>query len=249
MTTSQLPKLDSPWGMLFHFLSLKRWRISWQSGIRDELSFWDAYFRTQGLQWRDSYPNRLDPDLPLQPRPAALLPDREEVNILDVGAGPLTYLGKRCPAKRLHITAIDPLAKHYDRILEKYHVSPLVRTQQLAAEEIDRVYQPGQFDLVFARNCIDHAYDPERAIAQMLQVVRSGCYVLLEHRPNEGLSQNYQGLHRWNFSLSPTGDFLIGSKRHVCNLSQKYSNTGSFSCQLITQGNDGEWLITRIRKR
>ena len=52
---------------------------------------------TKGLQMGDNnYGKRFDPDLPLQPRPTDLLPPQTEVHILDVGAGPLTYLGKKC---------------------------------------------------------------------------------------------------------------------------------------------------------
>jgi len=216
-------------------------------GLPSELGFWDAYFRTKGLQWADSYGIRLDPDFPLQPRPAALLPPQSEVHILDVGAGPLTYLGKKTEGKQINITAVDPLALEYDNILSKYQVIPIIRTQKLAAEELTKRFPPNSFDLVFARNCIDHSYDPQRAILQMIKVVKSGGYVLLEHTPNEADNENYDGLHQWNFSMSANGHFLIGSRSKQVDITGKFAEHCTMTCEMVVD--QGDWLITRIRKR
>jgi SAM-dependent methyltransferase len=224
-------------------------RSKWKAGIESELVFWDSYFRTKGLQWADTYEIRFDPALPLQPRPADLIPRAlTEVHILDVGAGPLTYLGKTLPGKQLRITAVDPLADEYDRILEKYQVRPLVRTKRLDAEGLTAEIQSNTYDLAFARNCIDHAYNPEKAILQMIEVVKKGSYVLLEHRPNEAENERYRGLHQWNFSASDNGDFWISSKSSNVNMTRKYAAICSITCEMVDEGSDGAWLITRIRK-
>jgi len=83
-------------------------KSKWKAGIKSEIRFWDDWFCTKGLQWPDQYRNSFDPNLPLQPRPAALLPPQTEIHILDVGAGPLTFLGKIYKGKRVTITAVDP---------------------------------------------------------------------------------------------------------------------------------------------
>ena len=67
----------------------------WNSGIKSEVRYWDSYIQTKGLERPEIYQQKFDPDLPLQPRPAALLPPQEKIHILDVGAGPLTYLGRK----------------------------------------------------------------------------------------------------------------------------------------------------------
>jgi len=224
-------------------------RSRWKAGIRSETRFWDNYFRTKGAEWADTYGLRFDPDLPLQPRPSALLPAQTEVQILDVGAGPLTYLGKRYEGKRLSITAVDPLAEEYDKILDKYQIRPLIRTQKLAAETLRERFPANTFDLVFALNCIDHAYDPEQAILHMIEVVKSGRYVLLEHRPNEAVTENYSGLHQWNFSMSADGDFLISSRFSAVNMTRKHAALCAITCEIVNEGKGGEWLITRIQKK
>jgi hypothetical protein len=115
-------------------------RFKWKAGILRETKYWDAYFRTKGLEYADIYSMRFDPDLPLQPRLTVLLPPHKEIHILDVGAGPLTYIGKKCEGKHIKITAVDPLADQYDRILDKYKIQPLVRTETLVAESRGKIF-------------------------------------------------------------------------------------------------------------
>lgn len=221
-------------------------KFKWKAGIKSEIQFWDNWFRTKGLRWPGAYRFRLDPNLPLQPRPAALLPPQTEVHILDVGAGPLTVIGKKCEGKHINITAVDPLADEYDRILDKYHIQSIVRTQKLDAENITKKFPSNTFDLVFACNSIDHTYNPERAILQMIDVVKSGRYVLLEHAVNEAENRNYSSLHQWNFFLSADGDFIIGSKSKKVNMTRNHADLCTITSELMDSGTR---LITRIQKR
>jgi SAM-dependent methyltransferase len=223
-------------------------KSKWKKGIKSEIGFWDDFFRTKGLKWPDDYFARFNPDLPLQARVVGLLPmDQSEVNILDVGAGPLTFLGKKCQGKQINITAVDPLAEEYTRILEKYKIKPIIRTQRLEAEELTKRFQSNTYDLVFAKNCLDHSYDPEKAILQMIDVVKSGRYVLLEHIPSAAERAKYSGLHQWNFSLSTDGDFLINSAFTEINMTRKYAALCKMESELVKE--DEDWLIVRIHKR
>src|SRR5205823_14175422 len=74
-------------------------KIVWQAkGVDPELSFWRRWLESKGMHWPDDYRRRLDPNALLDELPLSCyigqLPD-DSVSILDVGAGPLTYLGKR----------------------------------------------------------------------------------------------------------------------------------------------------------
>lgn len=220
----------------------------WKGGIHCEVDYWDHFLAIKGFENRDTYADRLNPDAPLQPRPASLIPEHaRKFSILDVGAGPLTYLGKRVSGVDLHITAVDPLADQYEQILEKHGVHPLVKTHQLAAEELASGFPANSFDLVFARNCIDHSYDPEKAILAMIAVARPGGHILLEHTPDEAERQHYYGLHQWNFSMSEAGDFLIRSRRKTVNFTQRHAQLCHTACEVVVDDGE-EWLITMIRK-
>lgn len=222
-------------------------RELWKEGRSEEIEFWDEYFRTNGLRWPADYAQRLDPDTMLQPRPAALLPAADDVTILDVGAGPLTYLGKKVMDKRVTVTAVDPLADEYDAILAKYSVVPPVRTEKLPGEQLTSRFGPNVFDLVFARNCLDHAYDPVEAIRQMISVAKPGGYVLLEHHPNEADHARNAGLHQWNFTTNDRGGFLIGGRRgSPVNVSARFQGSVSTRCEYLDDGE--KWLIVTMRK-
>lgn len=183
----------------------------WKGGIDNEIKFWDGFFTSE--EWKEKSHTRLDPNMELQTEIASLLPKNlEGIKILDVGAGPLTYLGTKYKNKILKITPIDPLADEYEKILTKHSITPIIKTIKLAAEEISTQYKENTFDLVFARNCIDHSVSPEQSILEMIKVVKKNCCVYMIHRPNEAINENYRGFHQWNFSISD-GDFLIGSKK------------------------------------
>jgi len=204
-------------------------KLRWKFNISSEIRFWDKCIKTNGLIWPEEYRLRLDPQLALQDEIVKLLPLNSEVKILDVGAGPLTYIGKIYNEIKLIIIAVDPLAEEYDKILLRYSLIPIIHTEKLDAEELSTRFAENSFDLVFARNCIDHSYSPENAILEMLKVVKEGNYVLLLHRPNEAEQENWRGLHQWNFSIEE-GEFIISSKNYRINFSKKYSLLCTTEC-------------------
>ena len=220
--------------------------IRWKLGIASEIKFWDNYLKVAGAQF---FQHRNNPELALQHRPASLLSNQlNEVQILDVGAGPLTVLGKKSDGKNIYITAIDPLAHAYDKLLNKFKIQPLVRTICLSAEDLPYKYSPCEFDLVYARNSIDHTYNPEMAVRNMIDVVKVGSYVLLEHKLNEADHQNWKGLHQWNFFTNKANNFLIGSRHKEVKMTEKYADTCNITCEVLQEGID-QMLIVRIQKK
>jgi len=221
-------------------------KIRWRFSIKSELYFWDTYFKTKGLDSPEDFQQRLRPDLQLQEELVPLLPKGQRVvKILDVGAGPLTYIGKQYPGYELQIQATDPLAAEYDKLLDKYHIKAPVHTISADAEKLHDSFQENSFDIVHARNCIDHAYSPENAVLEMIRVTKPGSYVLLQHVPNEAVNQNWSGLHNWNFS-EENGDFIISSKTMKINFSQKHAALFSIRTYMNAAK---DWLYTEIRKK
>lgn len=190
-------------------------RLVWrEKGVEHELDFWTRWFESEGLYWPDDYRRRLDPDAPLEEE---LVADRLDalpggtVSILDVGAGPLTFLGKRHPRKALELTPIDALADEYDRLLERFGVEPPVRTLQCPGEQLLERFGPESFDVAYARNSLDHSYDPLATIRNMVAAVRPHGFVALRHVRTEGAKQNYSGFHQWNFDLAD-GRLVLSGK-------------------------------------
>ena len=199
----------------------------WAEGVEHELQFWDDWLGSGGGRWPKDFAMRLDPQSPVGEPVATYLRalPREQLQVLDVGAGPLTALGKILPDKALHITAIDPLAEHYDFLLNKHGIDPPVRTRTGFAERLGDLFQARSFDAVHARNCLDRGLDPLQAVKQMLHVVREDGVVMLFHHENEGSRENHQGFHQWDFTCVG-GEFVIRSREgRACNVTRELAES------------------------
>jgi SAM-dependent methyltransferase len=176
---------------------------TWKKGLPSEVNFWQQWIDSKGLRWPDEFKSRLDPDRPLQEhlRPLLNVPEGLSIRILDVGAGPLTRLGKTWGDRRIEILPVDPLADEYNKAMDAAGISPLVRTRRGEAEHLTDILPRSFFDLSYAINCLDHCYDALEAIRQMLLVTRPGAFVHLDHAVNEAEKQMYHGLHQWNFCI------------------------------------------------
>ncbi len=83
-----------------------------------------------------------------------------------------------------------------------------MRTRQCETERLTDLFERNTFDIAVARNTLDHSYDPIRAMRQMLEVVKPGCCIVLEHAQNEGDEEGYAGLHQWNLSVEDDRFFV-----------------------------------------
>ncbi len=181
-------------------------RAVWRARRSSEIDFWAAWLAgAPGTEeWADDRALRLVPETEIRDPFLRAELDRipaEEISILDVGAGPITKLGFRFPGKKLTIVPVDPLADEYDRLLRDAGLDPPIRTIRVTGEALLEYFGPGRFDIACATNSLDHSADPFRIISNMVDVVRTGGLVLLEHKQNEGDSAHYGGLHQWNFDV------------------------------------------------
>lgn len=198
----------------------------WQQGIADEVAFWDAFFETKNFGDPTDYNFRLDPTTELQQHIKDLLIGVENPLILDVGAGPLTFLGKNINGVPVCIYPVDALAAYYNIILLKYNIAPPVKTLFQESEELDQLVGIVKPDLIVAQNTLDHSYDPVRAILQMPLVVKPTGVIYLNHYKNTAEHCGHVGLHQWNFDL--LNDELIVSS-DSCQFNVNYELKSKFS--------------------
>lgn len=226
-----------------------RQKLRWRSGHASETGFWDRYLKTRGLRWPQEFSDRMNPSLELAEELSVLMKDTPaaSMRVLDVGAGPLTVVGKCIHGARISLTAVDPLAPHYDQLLDKHGLVPPVRTLFGKAEDVATQFPQGGFDLVHARNCLDHGLDPFHAVSQMLTVTKPGGFVYLKHHPNEGLNEQWHGLHQWNFSMSGSGNFIISSRDRKVNVTSEFADLADVHCEMSIDAGE-EWLIVQIHK-
>jgi SAM-dependent methyltransferase len=197
---------------------VSRQETVWERGLPTEVGFWSEYIATRGLHWPAEFERRFDPAEPLRESLVLAVLEQigsETVRILDVGAGPMTSLGKTHPTKRLVIAAADPLGDEYARLLADAGIEPPVRTQPVAGEELASAFEPASFDIAYARNALDHSIDPARIIREMLVVVRPGGFVVLRHYENEAQTMGYEELHQWNFCVQDARLVVWNERRRI----------------------------------
>jgi|SRR5215469_435268 len=218
----------------------------WRANLKEEVSFWDRWFTTRGAAWPEDYRDRQDPGIELQANVRRWIdvPAGEVVQILDVGAGPLTVLGKRWDGRVVQITAVDALADRYNEMLAGAHIEPLVRTENCHSEKLLERFKPDQFDLVHASNTLDHHYDPLRAIAQMLSVVKPGRCIYFKHKTEEAEREDHHGLHQWNFSLE-NGSALLWNERTRVDLAEQFA---PWATLVFAEIEETDWLGVAMRK-
>jgi SAM-dependent methyltransferase len=216
----------------------------WHHRIPSELTFWDYWLTSHGATAPADYLRRIDPMCEIS-EPAASFIKSAHCKILDVGAGPLTILGKMYKGQRLDITAVDVLGDEYALLLEKHGITPSVKTHSLESEKLAERFAHNSFDISYAENTLDHSYDPVLAIEQMLNVTKCGGAVILVHSPNEGSDSCYLGLHQWNFKIAD-GDFVISSPgRPTVNISKRLRDRANI--RVGTRPADGSIVVTMVK--
>lgn len=193
---------------------------------------------------------RFDPSTPLQHWAQELLaaPPGATVRLLDVGAGPVTQLGKVWPGRTVLITATDPLANEYNDLLDQARIIPPVRTRLGHGETLSQQFHPNTFDFVCAINALDHSYDPLLVIQGMVDVAKPGSWVKLIHFVNEAEAAGYTGLHQWNFALED-GEFIVWNQRERVRARDRLQRVAEIRCELSPGRVENGVIQVSIRKR
>ncbi len=235
-----------------------RVRAERADGWADEVAFWDHWLMTKGFNWPDDYRRKTDPDarvivprryLPARARrPWRFLPGRRaRVSVLDVGAGPLSLVGRRLPGVEVELVAVDPLAAEYDALLAKHGIEPATRTRACPAEAVADVLGDARFDVVYCQNALDHSANPMAGLEQMLRTVRPGGWVVLKHTIDEAETESYGSLHDWNFRIED-GRFVIWNREQRFHPDEQLALAGEVEAkQVLDEGY--EWVLVGLRRR
>jgi SAM-dependent methyltransferase len=182
---------------------------------------WKSALRLVGTEFHDENlrKNRaklerlFDPKMQLQPELAELLPESSNVpyKVLDVGAGPISKVGKIVDGRPVDLFPVDPLADDYQQLLAKNNLQPPVPTRKGYGERLTEQFPENSFDLIHARNSIDHCLDPVVVIFNCVRALKPGCHFYLYHYRNEGSAADYYGLHQWNFD-ELNGQFVVSDR-------------------------------------
>ncbi|WP_375177784.1 class I SAM-dependent methyltransferase [Marinobacter mobilis] len=205
-------------------------------------------FHSENLRKNRAKLERLfDPTMPLQPELSQLLPENSSVSfaVLDVGAGPISKVGKVVDGQSIDLMPIDPLADAYQQLLAGLDLQAPFPTQKGYGEKLTEQFPENYFDLIHARNSIDHCQDPVVVLRNCVRVLKPGCSLYLNHYRNEGIAANYYGLHQWNFDQLG-GQFVVsdrfGKMTSISSVLKDWACVTSIEIQ-------GDRIIVVIQKR
>jgi len=163
-------------------------------GAKDELAFWRKFVHTdQFMTWLAPYPTpELDPNV-------ISMIKHVGGKVLDVGSGVVSILHGTVPM--CDMWAVDPLARQYCEIFD-YSAHNVVVPQAVAAEDL--LFRD-MFDVVHARNSLDHCQRPSDAFAKMVRALRKDGVLIIAGFEREGSFLKGLGMHQWDLFLSGGG--------------------------------------------
>jgi len=144
-----------------------------------------------------------------------LLPEfsEKEINVLDVGSGPITSIGYCYKDYKINIFPTDILAKEYAKIMEEEKITAPIPTLAVAGEFLDNYFPKLFFHISIAGNSLDHSENPILILEKMEKLTKPGGFIVLGHYYNEGEYENYSGIHEWNFYINKDKPFLCNKDK------------------------------------
>lgn len=177
----------------------------WKERATQEVDFWKKWIRSGGMRWKEGFQRKTDPKAPLAPLVEAFLPELElrkgqKLEILDIGSGPLSWVGTSHPDHEIDLIAVDPLADEYNAELDDKGIKGVGRPVKGYFETALWQLGANRFDIVWCANSLDHSIDPVIGLYNIINVCKNGGGVILMFHPDEAEQEEYVGLHQWNLN-------------------------------------------------
>jgi SAM-dependent methyltransferase len=173
----------------------------WEEGLPEEVRFWRRWLEGN-TEYAEDRAYRLSSNRPFPWWAKPLIRGNpDHIQVLDIGAGPITSLGDVWEGKHVTITPIDPLAEAYAQLMKEYSVTPPIRTMFGTGEHLVEQFGENSFDFAYASNSLDKMDDPVVCYQEIMAVLKPGASAVTYHEANKGERHHYEGVYRWNFSM------------------------------------------------
>ena len=212
----------------------------WLDGIGYEVAFWNNVYRWphtfRGMMGWSNYGSAID----LEGFDAnAFLVSFDHPQVYDVGSGMSYAVGTSLSkadgtAEPLRIHYMDPLAFHFNRILDKYG-KDLPRIEFGMVEYLSAFIPDADATLITVQNALDHSANPIKGIVEALLSLRNGGVLYLNHHPNEAETEKYKGFHQYNID-EKDGELVIWNKNEHVNVSRLLADAATVETKRIDNG-------------
>lgn len=228
-----------------------RWSVTtireeWLSGVEPELAYWHDWLSHRGYDAHEEYLRMISPHSIFQ-YTDGLPSSNEAVQVLDVGAGPITKVGKIMEGRQVIIKSVDYLAHAYNIMLKDLGIISPVMTEFGLAERLSEDNPEDFYDVVVCSSALDHVRDPVKCLSEMLSVCKPGGHLFVSVQRNEGERNNYDGFHNWNFDRAEDGRAVLWNRYARFDLAEMYRGISEWDVH-YTELPDTTWIGIKIKK-
>lgn len=111
--------------------------------------------------------------------------ESDKTKFLDVASGSVSRCGCKTAKTDLYFTAVDPFAKIYGKIKEKYGIRTKIVPETAMVENLSSKFGENTFDIIHMSNALDRSFDPVLGIWQILYVCKINGKIILRYHQNE----------------------------------------------------------------
>ncbi len=207
----------------------------WKAGVVEEIQWWWSWtlkLKHEGKleNWANFKANKF---------PYEQYVDQFDKNhtlrILNIGCGPRSTMGEKSAHPKLEFTHMDPLSSAYNKLMILLNAPGTGDIVFGAVEVLDQL-DLQKFNIISAKNCLDHAYDVPKGILKIINQMDDKGLIELEHYENEGEAQNYLGMHKWNIEIKEYKIHIWNQHEDFFLDHQKFGLDLNFSRTMVKKG-------------
>lgn len=212
----------------------------------EEIKFWDGHLAKKD-EFRSILEKKLDKTTRKETFPHYL---DEQINyltkkfnrtplLLEVGSGPLSTLAWGVDEGIINVTAIDPLADVYKKLMNEHGYDYPIKPINCSGENILKVFKRDYFDICYCQNALDHVETPAFVLHNMYHVLKKGGILCLSGHWMEGTRNCWNGLHKYDLYIRNNRLICKGKNSDEMDLLDKYGLSVRY---LNVNGNNpGDW--------
>ena len=148
---------------------------------------------------------------------------------LEIGSGPNSNLSYWVDNKLLEVTAIDPLADVYEKIMRKLNYKYPITPIKIKGEEILEHFGEETYHIVFAQNSLDHVEDPIKCFDNAYYVLKKGGFLFVCSNIKEGTRKSWTGMHKFDIYVEGNELLLASQNGEV----SRFINDNNISLEFI----------------
>lgn len=209
----------------------------WLSGIPYEVAFWRSYYRNKSSRKALMSWSQYGKECQLDNFDIAAFIEnlkRDNPIIADVGCALSYMFSDIIGGKKRKVVYLDPLAPHYNKILDDYSLD-YPRITFGMGETMTLHFPNDSVSFLHIRNALDHSVRPMMVIWQALMCLHIDGVLYLNHKPNEAEHEAYLGFHQYNVDCQD-GRLVIWNKHERIDVAEALAGYAEVEASVTEEG-------------